>query len=187
MNTCVRAAAADAKTRAISGSLQATEGRARSQALTGAARAGRPRAEIPSAGAATAGCSPARELRCARMTRPAPTPEAVMLSAHAVEQYQQRVKPGLGPTAARFELEQLRPVGRISRQAPGWVNAARPALYYLLLGDAVVLALAPQGEDRWVATTCVTQGGLTPTHRAAKSARKASLSSANRARRRARF
>jgi hypothetical protein len=118
------------------------------------------------------------------MTRSAPTLEAVMLSAHAVEQYQQRVKPGLDPAAARFELEQLRLVGRISGQAPGWVNAAKPALYYLLLGDAVVLPLAPHG-DGWVATTCVTQLTFTPTRRTAKSARKASLGARKRAQRRA--
>ena len=108
-----------------------------------------------------------------------------MLSGHAAEQYQQRVKPGLDPHSARAELERLRPLGEIATVAPVWVNAARPADYYLLLGDAVVLPLAPQG-DGWIATTCVTQRTLTPTRRAAKSARKASLGARKRAQRRAR-
>jgi len=120
------------------------------------------------------------------MIRPAPTPETVLLSAHAVEQYQQRVKPGLDVAAARFELEQLRLVGEITSDAPVWVNAARPADYYLRLGDDVVLPLIPQG-DGWVATTCVTQLTFTPTRRRAKSARKTSLRARNRAQRRARF
>ena len=109
-----------------------------------------------------------------------------MLSAHAAEQYQHRVKPGLDLDAARAELKQLQLVGQISTRAPGWVNAAKPAPYYLLLGDAIVLPLAPQAQG-WVATTCITQLTLTPTRRSAKSARKASLGSGRRARRRARF
>ncbi len=116
----------------------------------------------------------------------APTARTVALSAHAVEQYQQRVKPGLDLDPARAELERLRQVGEISAVAPSWVNAATPARYYLLLGDAIVLPLAPNGE-RWLATTCVTEQTMTPTRRRAKSARKASLNARKRAQRRAQF
>jgi hypothetical protein len=119
------------------------------------------------------------------MHSPAPTPDTVTLSAHATWQYQQRVKPGLDLDAARDELERLRPLGEITTLAPDWVNAARPAPYYLLLSDAIVLPLAPQAAG-WVATTCVTQRTLTPTRRSAKSARKASLAARKRARRRTR-
>lgn len=120
------------------------------------------------------------------MAHPVPSPDTVGLSAHAVEQYQHRVKPGLDVDTARGELERLRLLGEISGEAPDWVNAAKPAPYYLLLGDAIVLPLAPQGEG-WVATTCVTQRTLTPTRRNAKSACKASLAARKRAQRRARF
>jgi len=109
----------------------------------------------------------------------------VTVSVHAVEQYRERVKPGLDPDGARAELEQLCTLGRIETDAPGWVNAARPAAYYLLLGDQIVLPLAPQA-DTWVATTCVTQRTLTPTRRAAKSARNASVAARKRAQRRTR-
>lgn len=121
------------------------------------------------------------------MSSPAtPATHAVRISAHAVEQYRERVKPGLDLDTARGELERLRPVGEISADAPSWVNAAKPAPYYMLLGDAIVLPLAPH-RDGWVATTCVTQRTLTPTRRVAKSARKASLGARKRATRRARF
>jgi hypothetical protein len=116
----------------------------------------------------------------------APIPDTVVLSDHAVEQYQRRVKPGLEPGAARDELERLRALGQISAEAPRWVNAARPARYYLLLGDAIVLPLAAQ-EDAWIATTCVAQRTLTPTRRSAKAARRASRRAGKRARRGARF
>jgi hypothetical protein len=120
------------------------------------------------------------------MPPPAPTPGTVALSEHAVEQYQRRVNPGLEPGAARAELDRLRPLGQIAAEAPRWVNAARPARYYLLLGDAIVLPLAAQ-LDTWLATTCVTQHTLTRTRQSAKSARKASLRAGKRAQRRARF
>jgi hypothetical protein len=120
------------------------------------------------------------------MPPPAPTPDTVRLSDHTVEQYQHRVKPGLEPDAARDELDQLRPLGQISTEPPRWVNAARPAPYYLLLGDAIVLPLAPRGE-LWITTTCVSPRTLTPTRRRAKSARKASLRAGRRAQRRSGF
>jgi hypothetical protein len=119
------------------------------------------------------------------MTPPAPSPEQVTVSAHAVEQYRDRVKPALDPDAARAELEQLCTLGRIQAEAPGWVNPARPAAYYLRLGDQIVLPLAPQA-DGWVATTCVAEHTLTPARRAAKYARKGSLAARKRAQRRTR-
>ncbi|HUA49040.1 MAG TPA: hypothetical protein VMA77_27645 [Solirubrobacteraceae bacterium] len=114
------------------------------------------------------------------MSAPPPSPAQVTLSAHAVEQYRDRVKPGLDPDGARAELEQLCALGLITTQAPGWVNAARPAAYYLLLGDQIVLPLAPQAHA-WVATTCVAQRTLTRARRAAESARRASIAARKRA------
>ena len=116
----------------------------------------------------------------------APTPDSVVPSGHAVLQYQRRVKAGLEPGAARAELDRLRSLGQISADAPHWLNAAKPAPYYLLLGDAIVLPLASHA-DGWIATTCVTQRTLTPTRRSAKSARKASLRADKRAQRRTQF
>lgn len=84
-----------------------------------------------------------------------------MLSAHAVEQYRHRVKPGLDLDAARAELEQLGLVGRIRADAPGGSTPASPAPYYLLLGDALVLPLAPQA-DGWIATTCISRATRPP-------------------------
>jgi hypothetical protein len=119
-------------------------------------------------------------------TAPTPTADTVLVSRHAAEQYQHRVKPGLNIAAARRELERLRALADVSSRAPRWLNAANPAPYYLLIGDAVVLPLLPQGEG-WVATTCVTQRTLTQRRRDAKSTRRASLGARKRAARRARF
>jgi hypothetical protein len=115
-----------------------------------------------------------------------PTPQVVRISAHAAEQYQHRVKPALEVGAARAELEQLRLVGEITALEPGWVNAAKPAPFYLLVSDSVALPLAPEGEG-WIATTCVTSSTYTPTRRSQRNAYKASKASRKRAERRARF
>ena len=148
-------------------------------------QAGVRRAEIPSAASIGHGCSALWRATVSAVSPPSPSPRKVVVSAHAVEQYRDRVKPGLDPDAARAELEHLRALGHVPAEPPGWVNPARPAAYYLLLGDQIVLPLAPQA-DAWVATTCVTRRTLTPRRRAAKSARTASLAARKRARRRTR-
>jgi hypothetical protein len=109
-----------------------------------------------------------------------------MLSAHAVAQYEVRVRPGLDLDTARTELERLRLVGEICAVPPAWVSVVNPAPYYLLVGDAVVLPLVQRG-DSWIATTCIIQGTLTPTRRSFVSGRKASLRARKRARRRKRL
>jgi hypothetical protein len=114
---------------------------------------------------------------------PAPATQAVTLSVHAAEQYRRRVRPGLDQDAARTELERLRETGEISTVSPEWLNAAKTAPYYLLLGENIVLPVFPQG-DGWIATTCVGQRTLSSTRRAAKSARRRSLGASRRARRR---
>jgi hypothetical protein len=117
---------------------------------------------------------------------PSPTPLTVRISEHAASQYQQRVKPALDLDSARAELEQLRTVGEISPIEPGWINAARPAPYYLLISNAVALPLLPQYGE-WIATTCVIASTYTPTRRAQRRAYKASKASRKRAQRRARY
>ena len=112
---------------------------------------------------------------------PAPIAMTVTVSAHAAERYRHRVSPGLDLAAARSELERLRAVGEICEREPAWLGAANPAPYYLLIGDAIVLALLPQAHGR-VATTCVTH--RRPTRREAKMAHKASPAARTRAQRR---
>ncbi len=114
-----------------------------------------------------------------------PAADAVRISVHAIEQYQQRVKPGLDPDAARAELERLRAVATITTDQPVWLHAAREAPCYLLIGESIALPITPQA-DGWVATTCLLQRTLTPIRRQAKKSRKASLGSRKRAQRRAR-
>jgi hypothetical protein len=113
-----------------------------------------------------------------------PTREVVLISEHAAEQYRWRVKPGLDLDGARAELARLVAVGEITPVEPAWVRAAKPAPFYLLLGDALALPLKPQAGG-WIATTCVAKTTITPTRRAQRAAYKRSKGSAKRAQRRA--
>jgi|SRR5215218_3460566 len=113
-----------------------------------------------------------------------PTPEAVLISEHAAEQYRYRVKPGLDLDGARAELTRLVAVGEITRVEPVWVRAAKSAPFYLVVGDALALPLKPQA-GAWIATTCVAKTTYTATRRAQRAAYKRSKGSAKRAQRRA--
>ena len=107
------------------------------------------------------------------------------VSGHAVEQYQQRVKPALELDAARGELERLVSVAQVTAVEPSWVHDAHPSPFYLLIGDAVALPLEAQ-DGGWVATTCLVAGSYTPVRRAQRAAYKASRAAAKRAKRRTR-
>lgn len=106
------------------------------------------------------------------------------LSDHAIDQYCDRVRPGLDAAAARTELARLLPNGTIVATPPGWVRAASIRPYYLLIGDAVALPLTRQ-QGGWLATTCVTQTSLTDRDRQQRAHYKASRSARQRAKRRA--
>ena len=111
--------------------------------------------------------------------------ESVVISDHAVQRYQERVRPGLDEAAARAELERLRAAATVVRDPPAWLHAADQAPCYLLLGDDVVLPLLRQSGGGWVASTCVPKSTLTVQRRAAKTARRKSLGARGRARHRA--
>jgi hypothetical protein len=118
-------------------------------------------------------------------SHPRPTGANLRVSAHAAEQYQHRVKPALDLDAARAELEQLADLAQITSQEPGWLHAADPAPFYLLISNALALPLQPQ-DGGWIATTCVAAGAYTPVRRAQRAASKSSRAAAKRAKRRAR-
>jgi hypothetical protein len=113
-----------------------------------------------------------------------PGHDQIDLTEHAVEQYRERVRPGLDVADARVELARLVPSGEIRARPPDWARSAGAKPYYLLIGDAVALPLAPQ-QGRWVTTTCLVQSTLTPRRREERTRRRADRAAAKRARRRA--
>lgn len=95
------------------------------------------------------------------------TVESIILSKHAVERFQERVRPGLTVEAAEEELARLVLFADVVEQAPAWhVNrAAQEAPAYLLIAD-VILPLKPTGGATFVATTCLPRAGISEAARA---------------------
>lgn len=102
----------------------------------------------------------------------APEPATVRFSVHAIEQYQDRVKPGLGKEQVAAELSNLAPVGEVVTQHPGWARVARPAPFYLLLAG-VAFPLKQLSDGSWLALTALTDESKTDRQRAARRARRA--------------
>jgi hypothetical protein len=113
-----------------------------------------------------------------------PRHEDIDLSEHAVEQYRERSRPALDLAGARAEVAQLVPSGEIRAEPLEWARSAGLKPYYLVIGDALALPLAPQ-QGRWVTTTCLVQTTLTPRRREERTRRRAQRAAAKRARRRA--
>jgi endonuclease III len=87
------------------------------------------------------------------------------ISQHAVDRYQERVRPTLDTEAARTELEAVLSMDpeRIN-EAPEWVHVCETkADYYLEVADGIVAPVA-QGH----VLTIITRGGSHPEHRARK-------------------
>jgi hypothetical protein len=78
----------------------------------------RRRTEIPFASTGAMSMSAVVRATVSAMPPSAPPPDSVLLSGHAMLQYQQRVKPGLEPGAARAELDRLR---SLAPHADGWI------------------------------------------------------------------
>lgn len=85
----------------------------------------------------------------------------IQLSQHAVERFQQRVRPGLDPVDAEEQLANLALAGDLVPEPPAWHGAtcAQLAPWYLVIAD-IVLPLKPHWTepDLLVATTCLARG-----------------------------
>jgi hypothetical protein len=81
----------------------------------------------------------------------------ICITTHAVERFQERVRPGLSFAAAADELAHLIGLGELREEPPPWCLTREDA-GYLVIGD-LVLPLAACAEDGvFYATTCLTRG-----------------------------
>ena len=99
----------------------------------------------------------------------------IQISAHAVERFRERVRPGLSFEAAENELARIASVGEITEQAPAWHlrSCAQVAPLYLVVADVLMpLHLHRSEPDVLVATTCLAQGSVSADARRYKTARR---------------
>ena len=88
----------------------------------------------------------------------------IWFSDHAVQRYQERLRPGLDLLHARNELTRLADAGQVTPNPPGWAQTADGGPF-LILGPDVCLPLVPKGRNRLVATTVLTRDSLKPADR----------------------
>jgi hypothetical protein len=111
---------------------------------------------------------------------------AIVLSDHAIERYQERVRPGLDRQAALEDLRHtLTSAGVWSLEAPDWLDTQHGD-GFVLLGDDVALPIQAAPDGALVATTCLTRGGMDDGRRDVRKARKAKLRAQRAERRRLR-
>lgn len=97
----------------------------------------------------------------------------VDLSRHAVERFQERVRPALTVGQAEDELARLLAVCEVSGVAPSWVGheeEQRPADAFVELSDGVCVILHEERPGAFSAVTCVTRFALSEETRGRRNA-----------------
>lgn len=94
---------------------------------------------------------------------PETTTWTIELTAHAVERFHERVRPGLTLAGAEEELARLVLAGEVTAVPPAWhvAGCAQLAPWYLAVAD-ILLPLKPHWSEPGVlvATTCLPKGSL---------------------------
>src|SRR4051794_6955563 len=100
-------------------------------------------------------------------------PFKIELSRHAVQRFQERVRPALDLHVAAEELRRIVAVGRIATESPRWHAdwAAQEAPFYLLVG-ALVLPLRRSDRNTLIAVTCLARGDWSDDARRRRNARR---------------
>jgi hypothetical protein len=107
-----------------------------------------------------------------------------ILKTHAITRFKDRVRPGLGWSAAEREFERLLRMGTAVEQPPAWLiaDATQGTPRYVLIGDDIVVPLVASVErpGDWVALTCIARGGLTEQARTRRNERRSQRTAARR-------
>src|SRR4051794_30143291 len=85
----------------------------------------------------------------------------IQLTRHAVERFQERVRPALQFADAEAELAKLALFGELFDRPPRWHadTCAQVAPWYLVIGDVLLPLKAHCSQPgEFVATTCLTRG-----------------------------
>lgn len=99
----------------------------------------------------------------------------VRLSAHCIERFQARFRPGLDAARAGEELRAMLEHGQISHDPPAWlVDRRRQPDAYLLLGSDVAMPLVRSSSgDQYHAVTCLSRGSISAAERQRRKTRRA--------------
>lgn len=87
----------------------------------------------------------------------------LVLSRHALERYQERVKPTLEGEALVADLRRVIVHAEVVERAPGWVRDEHAASSFVVLGDAIVFPVVAGSL-----ATCLTRSGIGDESRSGK-------------------
>jgi hypothetical protein len=86
---------------------------------------------------------------------------AVRMSPHAIERYNERVRPALGTSAAAAECTRIAQFAELRAAPPSWLppTSQRPAFYLCLDGIAMPADPDPVDRERLLVRTVLTRSG----------------------------
>ncbi len=96
----------------------------------------------------------------------------MILSAHAIERYRDRVKPDLTFEEANAELRRLLRTAAVVSELPSWSNDQHEDATYAVLSDGIVLVVLSDQYAAGVAVTCLTRAGVSDRTRAKRNRRR---------------
>ena len=96
----------------------------------------------------------------------------MILSAHAIERYRDRVKPDLTFEEANAELRRLLRHATVVSERPSWSNDKHEDATYAVLSDGIVLVVLSDRYAAGIAVTCLTRGGVGDEARAKRNRRR---------------
>ncbi len=96
----------------------------------------------------------------------------MILTAHAIERYRDRVKPHLTFEEANAELRRLLRTATAVSQRPSWSNDKYEDATYAVLSDGIALVVRSNQYAAGVAVTCLTRAGVSDEARAKRNKRR---------------
>ena len=115
----------------------------------------------------------------------------IVFSAHAIERVRERVYPACDNAAVGAKLDALAPSAHIAPTRPAFISREnyQTAELWMVIGDLafpLVRVVASNGDEYWVATTCLVRGGMSPKARQRRRAARTNRKCDRRIRERAR-
>jgi hypothetical protein len=96
----------------------------------------------------------------------------VILTAHAIERYRDRVKPHLTFGEASAELRRLLRHATVVSERPSWSNDRYEDATYVVLSDGIALVVRSDQYAAGVAVTCLTRAGVSDETRTKRNRRR---------------
>jgi hypothetical protein len=106
---------------------------------------------------------------------------ALDFSAHAVERFGERLRPGLAEDQIRRQLWHMLATATVTREPPPWFSGDRTAVAYLTLGADDCMPLRDRQQGVLLASTLIVRGTISEEVRQRRNIRRATRTTGRRA------